>query len=306
MYHIPVLLEETLEGLDIKPDGVYVDCTFGGGGHSAAILARLGEDGRLFGFDRDLEAQHNAFNDRRFVFVRGNFKHITNFLKYYGIEKVDGILADLGVSSHHFDDSRRGFSYRFDGQLDMRMNQKATLTAEKILNEYAENQLSDIFYLYGELRQARRIASAIVKYRQNKRIETIFELVKILSPFCKKGFENKELAPVFQAVRIEVNGELNALKSLLRQLPDLLKQNGKTAVISYHSLEDRLVKNFFKTGNFEGKMEKDFYGNPISPLQIVNNKIITATKQELEKNSRARSAKLRIAENRKANPDSII
>ncbi|MDR3327651.1 MAG: 16S rRNA (cytosine(1402)-N(4))-methyltransferase RsmH [Prevotellaceae bacterium] len=298
MYHIPVLLEETLEGLDIKPDGVYVDCTFGGGGHAAAILARLGENGRLFGFDRDLDAQHNALNDRRFMFVRGNFKHITNFLRYYDVEKVDGVLADLGVSSHHFDDSRRGFSYRFDGQLDMRMNQKATLTAEKILNEYAENQLSDIFYQYGELRQARKIASVIVKYRQNKRIETISELVKILSPFYKKGFENKELAPVFQAIRIEVNGELNALKSLLKQLPELLTPNGKAVVISYHSLEDRLVKNFFKTGNFEGKMEKDFYGNPVSPLQTVNNKVITATQEELGKNSRARSAKLRIAGNR--------
>jgi 16S rRNA (cytosine1402-N4)-methyltransferase len=294
MYHVPVLLSETIEGLNIKPDGVYVDCTFGGGGHSAAILAKLGNKGKLFGFDRDLEAAGNALKDNRFQFVRGNFKHITNFLRYYGVEKIDGILADLGVSSHHFDESKRGFSYRFDGNLDMRMNQQADLTAEKVLNEYAENQLADIFYQYGELRQARKIASAIVKQRQNRRIKTIFEFVEILKPFYKKNAENKELAPIFQALRIEVNGELDALKFLLKQLPEVLKEQGRAVIISYHSLEDRLVKNFFRTGNFEGKVEKDFYGNPISPLQMVNNKIITATEAEILQNPRARSAKMRI------------
>jgi len=296
MYHIPVLKNESIAWLKIEPNGVYVDCTFGGGGHSAAILAELGEKGRLFGFDRDLDAFENTLNDSRFTFVRGNFKHLENFLRYYGIEKVDGILADLGVSSHHFDESKRGFSYRFDGKLDMRMNQKESLTAEKVLNDYSEEKLADVFYYYGENRQARQIAKKIVAERANKRIETIFEFVRILSPFYVKGRENKELAPIFQAIRIEVNGELNALKSLLQQATEMLAPNGRIAIITYHSLEDRLVKNYFKTGNFEGKVEKDFYGNLIAPLKPVNNKVITATEHEILQNPRSRSAKLRIAE----------
>jgi len=294
MYHIPVLKNEAIAWLKIEPNGVYVDCTFGGGGHSAAILEQLGEKGRLFGFDRDLDAFKNTLNDSRFTFVRGNFKHLENFLRYYGIEKVNGILADLGVSSHHFDEGERGFSYRFDGKLDMRMNQKANLTAEKVLNDYSEEKLADIFYYYGELRQARQIAKKIVAERANKRIETIFEFVKILSPFYAKGRENKELAPIFQAVRIEVNGELDALKSLLEQSTEILTENGKIAIITYHSLEDRLVKNYFRTGNFEGKVEKDFYGNLIAPLKPVNNKVITATEHEILENSRSRSAKMRV------------
>ena len=296
MYHIPVLKDEAIAWLKIEPNGIYVDGTFGGGGHSAAILAELGENGRLFGFDRDLDALKNTINDSRFTFVRGNFKHLENFLRYYGVEKVNGILADLGVSSHHFDDSKRGFSYRFDGKLDMRMNQKENLTAEKVLNEYSEEKLADVFYYYGEIRQARQIAKKIVAERAKKRIETIFEFVKILSPFYAKGRENKELAPIFQAIRIEVNGELNALKDLLQQATEILAENGRIVIITYHSLEDRLVKNYFKTGNFEGKVEKDFYGNLIAPLKPINNKVITATEQEIMQNSRSRSAKMRIGE----------
>jgi len=296
MYHIPVLRNEAVAYLNIRKDGVYADCTFGGGGHSAAILEKLDENGKLFGFDRDTDALKNVPDDSRFTFIHGNFKHLENFLKYHGVEKVDGILADLGVSSHHFDESERGFSYRFDGKLDMRMNQKSDLTAEKILNEYAEEKLADIFYYYGELWQARQIAKKIVLEREKKRIETIFEFVKILSPFYTKGRENKVIAPIFQAIRIEVNDELNSLKSLLEQATDVLADNGRIVVITYHSLEDRIVKNYFKTGNFEGKIKKDFYGNIISPLKPVNNKVITATEHEVLQNPRSRSAKLRAAE----------
>jgi 16S rRNA (cytosine1402-N4)-methyltransferase len=296
MYHIPVLLKAAVDGLNIKPNGVYVDCTFGGGGHSRAILSELGENGQLLGFDQDHDAEKNSPNDKRFTFVRGNFKHIENFLKYYEIEKVDGILADLGVSSHHFDTHKRGFSYRFDAKLDMRMNQKANLTAEKVLNDYTEERLADIFYHYGEIRTARQIARKIVAERDKKRIETIFQFVEILKPFYAKSRVNKELAPIFQAIRIEVNGELNALKSLLKQATDILAEEGRIVIITYHSLEDRLVKNYFKTGNFEGKIEKDFYGNLIAPLKQVN-KLITASEEELMQNSRARSAKMRIAQN---------
>ncbi|MDR0830931.1 MAG: 16S rRNA (cytosine(1402)-N(4))-methyltransferase RsmH [Prevotellaceae bacterium] len=295
LYHVPVLLQESVNGLNIKPNGVYIDCTFGGGGHSAEILKHLGKNGKLFGFDQDIDALKNSLNDKRFTFVRGNFKHLENFLRYYNVEKIDGILADLGVSSHHFDESERGFSYRFDGKLDMRMNQKGGLTAEKILNDYSEEKLADVFYHYGELRTARKIAKKIVAERAKKRIETIFEFVKILSPFYVKGRENKELAPIFQALRIEVNGELNALKSMLEQATKMLAKEGKIVIITYHSLEDRLVKSYFKTGNFEGKIEKDFYGNVIAPLQQINNKVITASEAELKENSRSRSAKLRIA-----------
>lgn len=295
MYHVPVLLEESIECLRIKPDGVYVDCTFGGGGHSRAILARLGNKGRLYGFDQDREAYRNTTDDERFTFVRGNFKYISNFLRYYGEDKVDGILADLGVSSHHFDEAERGFSYRFDGALDMRMNREASFTAEELINGYDEQALADILYLYGELRNARRIANAIVCRRQTKAIKTIFELTEALRPFCTKGKEYKELAPIFQAIRIEVNAELDSLKTLLCRSVDLLRSGGRIAVISYHSLEDRLVKNFLKTGNFGGEPQKDFYGNQITPFANVS-KAIVSNDREIADNPRARSARLRYAE----------
>ena len=295
MYHVPVLLEESIECLRIKPDGVYVDCTFGGGGHSRAILARLGNKGRLYGFDQDREAYRNTTDDERFTFVRGNFKYISKFLRYYGEDKVDGILADLGVSSHHFDEAERGFSYRFDGALDMRMNREASFTAEELINGYDEQALADILYLYGELRNARRIANAIVCRRQTKAIKTIFELTEVLRPFCTKGKEYKELAPIFQAIRIEVNAELDSLKTLLCRSVDLLRSGGRIAVISYHSLEDRLVKNFLKTGNFGGEPQKDFYGNPITPFANVS-KAIVSNDREIADNPRARSARLRYAE----------
>jgi S-adenosyl-methyltransferase mraW len=295
MYHVPVLLEESIECLRIKPDGVYVDCTFGGGGHSRAILARLGNKGRLYGFDQDREAYRNTTDDERFTFVRGNFKYISNFLRYYGEDKVDGILADLGVSSHHFDEAERGFSYRFDGALDMRMNREASFSAEELINGYDEQALADILYLYGELRNARRIANAIVCRRQTKAIKTIFELTEVLRPFCTKGKEYKELAPIFQAIRIEVNAELDSLKTLLCRSVDLLRSGGRIAVISYHSLEDRLVKNFLKTGNFGGEPQKDFYGNQITPFANVS-KAIVSNDREIVDNPRARSARLRYAE----------
>lgn len=295
MYHVPVLLEESIECLRIKPDGVYVDCTFGGGGHSRAILARLGNKGRLYGFDQDREAYRNTTDDERFTFVRGNFKYISNFLRYYGEDKVDGILADLGVSSHHFDEAERGFSYRFDGALDMRMNREASFTAEELINGYDEQALADILYLYGELRNARRIANAIVCRRQTKAIKTIFELTEVLRPFCTKGKEYKELAPIFQAIRIEINAELDSLKTLLCRSVDLLRSGGRIAVISYHSLEDRLVKNFLKTGNFGGEPQKDFYGNQITPFANVS-KAIVSNDREIADNPRARSARLRYAE----------
>ena len=295
MYHIPVLLEESIECLRIKPDGVYVDCTFGGGGHSRAILARLGNKGKLYGFDQDREAYRNTTDDERFTFVRGNFKYISNFLRYYGEDKADGILADLGVSSHHFDEAERGFSYRFDGALDMRMNREASFTAEELINGYDEQALADILYLYGELRNARRIANAIVCRRQTKAIKTIFELTEVLRPFCTKGKEYKELAPIFQAIRIEVNAELDSLKTLLCRSVDLLRSGGRIAVISYHSLEDRLVKNFLKTGNFGGEPQKDFYGNQITPFANVS-KAIVSNDREIADNPRARSARLRYAE----------
>ena len=295
MYHVPVLLEESIECLRIKPDGVYVDCTFGGGGHSRAILARLGKKGKLYGFDQDREAYRNTTDDERFTFVRGNFKYISNFLRYYGEDKVDGILADLGVSSHHFDEAERGFSYRFDGALDMRMNREASFTAEDLINGYDEQALADILYMYGELRNARRIANAIVCRRQTKAIKTIFELTEVLRPFCTKGKEYKELAPIFQAIRIEVNAELDSLKTLLCRSVDLLRSGGRIAVISYHSLEDRLVKNFLKTGNFGGEPQKDFYGNQITPFANVS-KAIVSNDREIADNPRARSARLRYAE----------
>ena len=295
-YHIPALLHETIDGLNIRPDGVYVDVTFGGGGHSREILNHLGKNGKLLGFDQDEAAYNNRLEDDRFIFVRSNFRYITNFLKYHGLEQVDGILADLGVSSHHFDSADRGFSFRFDGNLDMRMNKKATLSAELIINTYPEEKLANLFYNYGELKNARKLASAIEKARAQKRITTIKELLDILQPFFKFEREKKDLAKAFQAIRIEVNDEMGTLKELLTQIPGLLKPGGRLAVITYHSLEDRLVKNFIRSGNMEGKLEKDFFGNIQAPLKAVTNKPIIPTDQEVNVNPRARSAKLRIAE----------
>lgn len=296
MYHVPVLLNETLDGLNIKPDGVYVDVTFGGGGHSRAILERLGKGGRLFGFDQDEDAMKNAFDDCRFTFVRSNFRYLTNFLRYHGIQQVDGILADLGVSSHHFDDETRGFSFRFEGDLDMRMNKKASLTAASILNNYTEAQLADIFFYYGELQQARRIAKAIVAARSNEPIETITQFLDLVKVFFPREREKKDLAKLFQALRIEVNREMDVLKNLLDQSVAMLAPEGRLAVLTYHSLEDRLVKNFIKAGNFEGQQEKDFYGRVVAPLKAINTKVIIASEKEVLENSRARSAKLRVAE----------
>ena len=295
-YHIPALLHESIEGLDIKPDGTYVDVTFGGGGHSKEILSRLGENGKLFGFDQDEEAYENVFHDDRFIFVRSNFRYLNNFLQYYQVEKVDGILADLGVSSHHFDDEARGFSFRYDSQLDMRMNQSAKQTAADILNNYEEDDLSKLFYQYGELRLSRKIASAIVFERQKKPITTVNEFLEIMNRFTQRDKEKKILAQAFQALRIEVNQELHALSEMLQQSVELLTVGGRLSVISYHSLEDRIVKNFFRSGNIEGNIEKDFYGNPLTNLKIINRKVIIPTEEEQRLNPRSRSAKLRIAE----------
>ena len=261
-YHVPALLQESMEGLDIQPSGIYVDVTFGGGGHSREILNRLGEDGRLFGFDQDADAEQNIPADERFVFVRSNFRYLYNFMRYHGVAgQVDGLLADLGVSSHHFDDEERGFSFRFDGDLDMRMNQRAGKTAADVMNTYTEEQLTDVFYLYGELKVARKLSALIVRSRMEKRIQTIGDLLELLKPFTGKDKEKKFLAQVFQALRIEVNDEMAALKALLRQTLQVVKPGGRVAVITYHSLEDRLVKNFFRAGNFEGRVEQDFLGN---------------------------------------------
>lgn len=295
-YHIPALLDETLEGLAIKPEGTYVDVTFGGGGHSKAILSRLGKNGRLIAFDQDEDVLANVPDDVRFTFVRSNFRYLKNFLRYHGVEQVDGILADLGVSSHHFDEAERGFSFRFDGELDMRMNKRAALTAAEVLNTYPAERLADIFYMYGELKNARRIAATVVQARESEPFARIAPFVEVMKPFCGKDKEKKDLARVFQALRIEVNHELDVLKSLLEQSVAVLKPGGRLAVLTYHSLEDRLVKNFMRSGNMEGRLEKDFYGNVQAPLKVVNNKVIVATEEEVERNPRARSAKLRVAE----------
>jgi 16S rRNA (cytosine1402-N4)-methyltransferase len=294
-YHIPALLDETIEGLAVKPDGVYVDCTFGGGGHARAILAALGPEGRLFGFDQDEDAMVNIPDDPRFTFVRGNFRFLKNYLRYAGINRVDGILADLGVSFHHFDEAERGFSFRYEGQLDMRMNRRSELTAARVLNTYSEEKLADVLYLYGELHQSRRIARAIVNARSQQPLELIQSLMEVLRPFFAREKEKKDLARVFQALRIEVNRELEVLKSLLRQSVEVLNPEGRLVIITYHSLEDRLVKNFIRAGNFEGKPEKDFFGNVIAPLKAVNQKVIIAGEEEVARNPRSRSAKLRIA-----------
>ena len=295
-YHIPALLNESIDGLNIKPNGTYVDVTFGGGGHSKEILSRLGERGRLFGFDQDVEAYENILNDDRFVFVRSNFRYLNNFLQYYQVERIDGVLADLGVSSHHFDDEERGFSFRYDSELDMRMNQSAKQTAADILNNYEENELSNLFYRYGELRMARKIASSIVFARQKQPLTTVNDFLEILDRFTQRDKEKKVLAQAFQALRIEVNQELDALSEMLQQSVECLIPGGRISVISYHSLEDRIVKNFFRSGNIEGKIKKDFYGNPLTSLKIINRKVIIPTEEEQRLNPRSRSAKLRVAE----------
>lgn len=295
-YHIPALLTETINGLNIKEDGVYVDVTFGGGGHSRAILDKLGPKGRLLGMDQDLDAWGNRLDDSRFTFVHSNFSFLKNFVRYYGIDGVDGLLADLGVSFHHFDASERGFSFRNDSALDMRMNTKSKLDARTVLATYSEEELASVLYLYGELKQSRRMASAIVKARQAGEINTTGQLVEIIAPYIKRSQEKKELAQVFQALRIEVNHEIDALKRLLEQSLEVLKPGGRLVVITYHSLEDRLVKNFMRSGNLEGKIEKDFYGRVSTPWKLINNKVITASNEEVERNPRSRSAKLRIAE----------
>lgn len=296
VYHIPVLLKETVDGLNINPNGVYVDVTFGGGGHSREILSRLSSKGHLYSFDQDEDAEQNIINDKRFTFVRSNFRYIKNWMRYYGIDQVDGILADLGVSSHHFDAQERGFSFRFDATLDMRMNQKALQTAATIVNEYTESQLADLFYLYGELKNARKIAAAIIKGRNEKRIETTGDLIDTIKVFFERDREKKELAKVFQALRIEVNQEMQALKEMLTASAALLKTGGRLSVLTYHSLEDRMVKNLIKSGNVEGRIEKDFFGNTNAPLKAINNKVIIASEEEQTNNPRSRSAKLRIAE----------
>ena len=295
-YHIPVLLQESIEGMNLQPNGIYVDMTFGGGGHSKEIL-RLGDSSiRLFSFDQDADAEKNIVDDSRFTFVRSNFRYLYNFLRYHQVEQVDGILADLGVSSHHFDDSERGFSFRFDGNLDMRMNKRAGITAADVVNTYDEERLANIFYLYGELKNSRKLASAIAKARNEKAIKTIGDFLEIVKPMFGREREKKELAKVFQALRIEVNQEMEALKEMLYAAAEALKPGGRLVVITYHSLEDRMVKNIMKTGNIEGKAEQDFFGNVQTPFRLVNNKVIVASNEEVERNPRSRSAKLRIAE----------
>ena len=294
-YHIPALLNECINALDIKPDGTYVDVTFGGGGHSRAIMEHLGSNGRLYGFDQDMDAYANRIDDPRFTFVHSNFAFLQNFMRYYGVDGVDGILADLGVSFHHFDDQQRGFSFRFDGKLDMRMNQDNPRDARTVIAEYSEEQLANILYLYGELKQSRRISAAIVKARNQVPIESVQQLLDVLKPFIRPQHEKKELAQVFQALRIEVNNELAVLEQLLKQSLKVLKPGGRLAIITYHSLEDRLVKNFLRSGNIEGKIEQDFFGRINSPLKIVNNKVIVPDDDEVNRNPRSRSAKLRIA-----------
>jgi 16S rRNA (cytosine1402-N4)-methyltransferase len=297
-YHIPVLLHESVDGMNIRPDSICVDVTFGGGGHSREILSRLGKDGHLYAFDQDKDAINNVRADERFTFVRSNFRYLKNFIRYYDVTEVDAILADLGVSSHHFDAEDRGFSFRFeDSDMDMRMNRQGGKTAAQILNTYTEEKLADIFYLYGELKQSRRIASAIVKTRKEKPYQKTSDLLTTLASFVGRGEkEKKMLAQAFQALRIEVNEEMQTLKDMLEQALDILKTGGRISVITYHSLEDRIVKNFFKTGNFEGKVEKDFFGNFETPFKLINNKVITPSRKEEERNPRSRSAKLRIAE----------
>lgn len=293
-YHKPVLLKESVDGLNIKPDGVYVDVTFGGGGHSKEILSRLNEKGKLFAFDQDEDAQRNIIEDDRFTLIPQNFRFIKRYLRFYGIKKVDGILADLGVSSHQFDEAERGFSTRFDADLDMRMNKEGELSAYEVVNNYDEEKLSTILFQYSEMRNARAIAKKIVEARSEKKIKTSFELKQVLSEFVPKAVEHKVLAQIFQGIRIEVNQEIEVLKDFLLQVPEILNEGGRLSVISYHSLEDRLVKRFIRSGLFEGEPEKDFYGNITVPMKKVG-KLIVPGFSEIKENNRARSAKLRIA-----------
>ena len=296
-YHVPVLLNESIDGLALKPSGIYVDVTFGGGGHSREILSRLTGGARLFSFDQDADAENNIPADAEgFTFVRSNFRYLKNWMRYYGIDHIDGLLADLGVSSHHFDDAERGFSFRFDAPLDMRMNKRAGMTAADILNTYDEEQLADVFYIYGELMNSRRIAAAVAKARTTKKIATTNDFMDIAAPLFKREREKKDMTKLFQALRIEVNHEMDALKEMLLAATELLAPEGRLSVITYHSLEDRIVKNIMKAGNAAGKVEQDFFGRIQTPFRLVNNKVITPSDEELEKNPRSRSAKLRIAE----------
>lgn len=297
VYHIPVLLKESVDGLDINPDGVYVDVTFGGGGHSREILSRLGDNGHLFSFDQDADAENNIVDDPRFTFVHSNFRWLSNWMRYYDIEHIDGLLADLGVSSHHFDDAERGFSFRYDAPLDMRMNREGGKTAADIVNDDTEEHLADIFYLYGELRRSRQIAAAIVKARQREPILTTQDFLQVVDPLFRREKEKKDMARLFQALRIEVNHEMQALSEMLTSATRLLAKGGRLSVITYHSLEDRMVKNIMKSGNVNGKIEEDpVYGRKASPYNLVNNKVIVPSDEEVERNPRSRSAKLRIAE----------
>ena len=303
-YHIPVLLNESIEGLNLQKGGIYVDVTMGGGGHTLEILNRMDKDATLFSFDQDLDAYQNMLEshsddiaqDERFVFVRSNFRYLKNWMRYHGVEQIDGLLADLGVSSHHFDDENRGFSFRFDSPLDMRMNKSATQTAADVVNNYSEEALADVFYLYGELKNARRIASLLMKQRAQTEIKTTQQLITVLEPLFRREREKKDLAKLFQALRIEVNGEMQALKEMLNSATQLLKKGGRLSIITYHSLEDRIVKNIMKAGNVEGKVEQDFYGRIHTPFKLINNKVIVPSEEEQEQNPRSRSAKLRIAE----------
>lgn len=298
VYHKPALLKETIDGLSLQPSGTYVDVTFGGGGHSSEILKRLSSQGKLFAFDQDPEAADNVMEDDRLTFIQQNFSFLKNFLKMYRAIPVDGVLADFGVSFHQFDQAERGFSFRFSGPLDMRMDKKRPLTAAKVLNEYEKAQLIYIFKNYGELRNAQKVADEIVAYRENHAFETIDDLKNLLQSMVPEKVQHKFLAQVFQAIRIEVNEELKVIEQFLEQSVEVLKEGGRIAVITYHSLEDRLVKNFFRSGNFEGKLNKDLYGNIIRPLEPVNRKPIVPSAEEVSENNRARSAKLRIAEKR--------
>ena len=295
-YHVPVLLTESVDGLAIQPDSILVDVTFGGGGHSREILRRLGKEGHLFSIDQDADAERNIVDDDRFTFIRSNFRYLKNWMRYYEVDGIDGLLADLGVSSHHFDDETRGFSFRFDAPLDMRMNKRAGLTAADILNNYTEEQLADIFYLYGELKNARKVASVIVKARQEVPVQTTGQLLELMDKLFPREREKKEITKLFQALRIEVNHEMDALREMLSGACQLLKPGGRLSVITYHSLEDRIVKNVMRAGNAEGKVEQDFFGRVKSPLHLISNRVITASEEELEANPRSRSAKLRIAE----------
>ena len=306
-YHVPVLLKPSVDGLNIQSGGIYVDVTFGGGGHSREILSRLDNQAHLYSFDQDADAEQNVMHregstekrfvdDTRFTFVRSNFRYLKNWMRYYGVEKIDGLLADLGVSSHHFDDESRGFSFRFDAPLDMRMNKRAGLTAADVVNDYDEEALANFFYLYGELKQSRRIAAVLVKARAQQRIATTQDFLKTTEPLFKREREKKDMAKLFQALRIEVNHEMDALKEMLQSATELLRSGGRLSVITYHSLEDRIVKNMMKAGNAEGKKVQDFYGRIETPFNLVNNKVIVPSADEQQENPRSRSAKLRIAE----------